>query len=147
MDILVRRTTIWAFAAFFGCISLLGPGWHCVFGHHFHGAHSCAHSIAEAAAIGRRSGCCVSEHSASQATHTTDAANPTGEPAITHLANPGHHCPLCQFFGTAQWSPSLAPTELVLIAAELLIPAASARDREAPRLYLSRAPPRALAHR
>jgi len=144
MNILVQRTTIWAFAAFFGCVSLLGPGWHCVFGQHFHGSDSCAH--AESVTADCRHHCCATQPGTSDSKSHTGSADRSDGPAVQALANPPHHCPLCQFFGTAQWSPADAPPQLVLVATELLLPAAPARDREAPRLYLSRAPPRNLAH-
>jgi hypothetical protein len=144
MNILVQRTTIWAIAAFFGCVSLLGPGWHCVFGHHFHGSESCAH--VDSAAADCRSHCCATPPLTIDSTPQTDSADRGDGPAVQALAHPAHHCPLCQFFGTAQWSQADAPSELVLVATELLTPAAPTREREAPRLYLSRAPPRTLTH-
>lgn len=146
MSILVQRTTIWAIAAFFGCVSLLGPGWHCVFGHHFHGSELCAHGPADTSTDRCLASCCAPERIAAETAPAADSTRTLSVPAISALATPGHHCPLCQFFGTAQWSPSFAPTELVLVATELPTPVALSCDREAPRLYLSRAPPRDHTH-
>lgn len=150
MNILVRRTTIWAFAAFFSCVSLLGPGWHCVFGQHFH-AEACTRasgSTSGCAADAHRHCCTASRNTTAQSTAApsqTDALDRSVEPAFRSLAEAAHHCPLCQFFGTAQWSQVDAPPRLVLVVTELPIRAASSCEREAPRLYLSRAPPLALS--
>jgi hypothetical protein len=42
-------------------------------------------------------------------------------------------------------SATFAPPALVLVASELVLSAGPSCEREAPRRYLSRAPPRALA--
>jgi hypothetical protein len=146
MQPVVRNVSVWAFSALFGCISLFGPGWHRFAGHHFHGAsalcsHGCdAHSGPES----------TTEHCAA-ADHFTchDADDHAGDNhegawpaagAIEATAS-DRDCPICSFFGQAQW---VAAFELAEFASGVF--EVSTEAQQAPFLawlgiYRTRAPP------
>jgi hypothetical protein len=134
----VRILSVWAFTACFAGISLLGSGWHCVFGHHFHGAgqaacshaaHSHAHSPIKRHAEDRHS-----------------AADPAsrGISLVAKASTDAHDCPLCQFFGSAQWAQVFRPVELVLAAGESVSAAKQTLCLTRIGRYRSRAPPSEL---
>jgi hypothetical protein len=128
-----QSTSVWALVAYFGALSLLGPGWHCAFGAHSHCAFG--HQFHDSA--------CGHDHSHAPAAAQTDAASSTdlSVPLVSALPDTAHDCPLCQFFGIAQWSGCFPPLELTQLSAAFRSPAS-----ESPRLtfvsrYQSRGPP------
>jgi len=131
MQPVVRKASVWAFSALFGCVSLLGQGWHCFVGHAFHACdtHGHAHAHSLAAACHDHEG----DHSDCHAHESTEGESP-------RLAA-RHDCPLCSFFAQAQWSADAAPDELVQLSCEL--PRAGELSFAAPHaaVYQSRGPP------
>jgi hypothetical protein len=129
----MRNASVWAFSGLFSCISLLGPGWHCFFGHPFHGSSE-SHAFCGAHDV-------FDDHdqAADCATHDHDAVHPGHAPAATAVHD--HDCPICKFFAQAQWALDWRPAEFefaVSDAASHLEPSARA-VRIA--FYRSRAPP------
>lgn len=121
----------------FAGISLHGSGWHHVCGHHFHGAN-CHQALQHAGVHSHVGGACA---------HSCHAVlNETGEdhnsPLVAAIADEADRdCPLCQFFGTAQWvnvSPAFESTAVVLT---LIGESESSEHPATAGLYLSRAPP------
>jgi hypothetical protein len=129
----LQKASVWAFSALFGCISLLGTGWHCYLGHAFHGpachpataCHEHAHEHA-----------CSDEHE----TPADDHGQPSGErgPALTAV----HDCPLCQFFAQAQCGAEFSPAQSECAACGVPVLAEQAGFVACLGLYQSRAPPR-----
>lgn len=129
-----RNAGIWAFAGLFGCISLLGPGWHCVWGHHFHGPAACHDHDHEQPADHHGH-----EHAGCHE-HEAQSGLTVRGPIIRGLADE-HDCPLCRFFAQAQWtldceSPAIAPATI-----ETFCPAERSAATVRVGLYQSRAPP------
>jgi hypothetical protein len=135
---LVRTTSVWAFAALFGCISLLGPGWHCVFGHHFHGPAACGHGTCHAHPHPAARAESATQAVASDCAAASDAA---AERSFSALPDADHDCPLCQFFGAAQWAEAIPPPELAQLPRALATPPTNAVRLTFVSLYQSRGPP------
>jgi hypothetical protein len=89
----VQTTSVGALVAYFGALSLLGPGWHCAFGDRIHGS-ACGH-----------------DHSHAPAKRDAASFPDTAAPHVIALPDAAHDCPLCQFFGIAQWSESFPAIE------------------------------------
>lgn len=143
MQPVVRKTSVWAFSALFGCISLLGQGWHCFVGHAF---HPCAHDHARASAC--------HDHGGAEGSCQHACRSPLGEsfggPQSNRSHDEGHHgaidlaahdCPLCQFFAQAQWASSLGPCLLVLFSCEVPVAGEPLVGPPAHGVYDSRGPP------
>ncbi|REK18174.1 MAG: hypothetical protein DWQ37_04600 [Planctomycetota bacterium] len=129
---LAREAGIWAFAALFGSISALGPGWHCVIGHSFHVPAACHVDHADT--------CCAdhghepaSEHESDK--HTADE----GPGAQVKLAE--HDCPLCQYFAQVQWPVAFEPPLALDACVKFSFRAERAESSAHVELYRSRAPP------
>lgn len=139
MQSFVRKTSVWAFSALFGCISLLGQGWHCFVGHAF---HPCAHDHAAAST-------CDGHHGAAQSScqHPCGPEQPAQRDSGQHEGHNGsidlaaHDCPLCQFFAQAQWASSIGPCQLVLFSCELPVASEPLFGPPARGVYQSRGPP------
>jgi hypothetical protein len=140
---LVRTTSVWAFAALFGCISLLGPGWHGVFGHHFHGPATCGHGTCHAHPHPAARAKSATQVAASDCAAASDAP---AERSFSALPDPDHDCPLCQFFGTAQWAETFPTAELAQLPRALASPAKQTVRLTFVSLYQPRGPPLATAH-
>jgi len=139
MQPVVRNASVWAFSALFGCISLFGPGWHRFAGHHFHGA--CAHDSHD---------CDVHGVTHSAADHSTchdafDHADDHGHGPVSvakiAVTSTDHDCPICSFFGQAQWVAAFELAEFACGVFEV-----STKAEQAPFLawldiYRTRAPP------
>jgi hypothetical protein len=101
MQPVVRKTSAWAFSALFGCVSLLGQGWHCFVGHAF---HPCAHDHAphaHAACHDSRAAHGGHEHGGNPLGCDSAASD---RPDAESIEQAAHDCPLCQFFAQAQWA-------------------------------------------
>jgi hypothetical protein len=114
----LRKASVWAFSALFGCISLLGSGWHCLVGHEFHGAAACP------------------GHEHAGGAHDYDADDGHA-PAATHSDD----CPICKFFAQAQWAGEFEPCEFERAVCGAPCPAEQAVFVACIGLYHSRAPP------
>jgi hypothetical protein len=132
----VRILSVWAFTACFAGISLLGSGWHCIFGHHFHGA--CASQSACSHAAHGHSHSPIKRHA-----KDSDAAEHSsrGLSLAAKVSTDTHDCPLCQFFGSAQWAQVFRQVELVLAAGESISAAEQTLCLTRIGSYRSRAPP------
>jgi hypothetical protein len=137
MQPVVRNASVWAFSALFGCISLFGPGWHRFAGHHFHGA--CAHGSHDCDA---RSGtdsaaehCAAADHSSDNHENTGPAAGASGATASDH------DCPICSFFGQAQWVAVIELPEFASGVFEVSTEAQPAPFLAWLGIYRTRAPP------
>jgi hypothetical protein len=139
MQPVVRNVSVWAFSALFGCISLFGPGWHRFAGHHFHGicahgSHACdVHGVNHSAAD--HSTC----HDAFD--HADDHDHGPVSVAKIVAASTDHDCPICSFFGQAQWVAAFELAEFECGVFEV-----SREAQQAPFLawlgiYRTRAPP------
>jgi hypothetical protein len=137
MQPVVRNASVWAFSAIFGCISLFGPGWHRFAGHHVHGAgahcsHDCdAHSGADSTA----EHCAAADH----ATESHESAGPAAG-AIKATAS-DHDCPICSFFGQAQWVAAFELAEFACGVFEVSTEAEQAPFLAWLGIYRTRAPP------
>ena len=144
MQPVVRNASIWAFSALFGCISLFGPGWHRFAGHHFHGA--CAHCSHDGDAHeGAESSECCSAASDFTCHDDGDHGHRLPSVAATAATASDHDCPICSFFGQAQWVAVFELTEFACGVFEV-----SSEAQQAPFLawlgiYRTRAPPIELA--
>lgn len=151
MQPVVRNASVWAFSALFVCISLFGPGWHRFAGHHFHGAsahcsHDCdAHdgpeSNAEHCAAADQFTChdpfdhAAFDHDADEHNHGLLSL------ATITATTSDHDCPICSFFGQAQWVAAFELAEFACGVFEV-----SSEAQQAPFLawlgiYRTRAPP------
>lgn len=124
---LTRKACVWAFSALFGCISLLGSGWHCFVGHQFH-ASADWHAVCEA-----------QDHDLA-GSHDHDEANHESHGPIASAVH-DHDCPLCQFFAQAQWTLDLGSAETGLAVSDATSPAEQAARLVRIASYRSRAPP------
>lgn len=119
---IVRKASVWAFSALFGCISLFGPGWHSLVGHEFHGSGGC-HEHEHA---------CGVPHD-----HDEHGAGDEHGPAAADR----HDCPICKFFAQAQWAADFQSAEFGCAACGAPFHAEQAVHVACIGLYHSRAPP------
>jgi len=151
MQPVVRNASVWAFSALFSCISLFGPGWHRFAGHHFHGAcvhesHECdAHSGPESSA----EHCAAADHFTRNDAFDHDAFNHDDDDHEDTLPATGaikatasdHDCPICSFFGQAQWVAAFELTEFACGVFEISTEAQQAPFLAWLGIYRTRAPP------
>ena len=141
MQPVVRNASVWAFSALFGCISLFGPGWHRFAGHHFHGASAhCSHDCdAHSGPESTTEHCAAADHFTCHDADDHDHG-PLSLATITATAS-DHDCPICSFFGQAQWVAAFELAEFACGVFEV-----SSEAQQAPFLawlgiYRTRAPP------
>lgn len=146
MQPVVRNASVWAFSALFGCISLFGPGWHRFAGHHFHGtgahcSHDCdAHSDPDSTAVCGSATADFTCHDAFD--HAGDNHEVAGPAAGTIKATASDHdCPICSFFGQAQWVAAFELAEFACGVFEVSTEAQQAPFLAWLGIYRTRAPP------
>jgi hypothetical protein len=131
-----KKASVWAFSALFGCISLLGSGWHCFLGHAFHPA-ACHHATDRHAGHAEHADHEHPGHDHAVACAGHEHAAGEDSPSVASV----HDCPLCKFFAQAQWAAAIQSVEI-----ERAVCGAPASAEQAVRLaclglYHSRAPP------
>jgi hypothetical protein len=139
-----RNAGIWAFAGLFGCISLLGPGWHCVWGHHFHGPAAChdhEHSADQQDPDHQDRGHQDRGHQDRGHEHAGCHAHEDEGGLLVRSVAGEHDCPLCRFFAQAQWTFECDPPDSAPSTIENLCPAGRSASTVRVGLYQSRAPP------
>jgi hypothetical protein len=138
MQPFVRNAGIWAFSGLFGCISLLGPGWHALFGHVHHGHHE-LHPASHCHEDG--AGCHPHRDDDRQHACTHGSSDGAAAIAAASFSDADHECAICSFFSQAQWVAVFESASRACAVCELLVLAEPAPRVLASRIYQSRAPP------
>lgn len=120
----LRLALIWAFSAYFGCLSLLGQGWHCVLTADAH----CFAAHAPQAGAGH-------EHS------DRECPDLQASSATAH----DDDCPLCRFYSLAQSTADELPFDGRMFVSRSPSPAAPWTAVAFLGAYQSRGPPTAHA--
>jgi hypothetical protein len=140
------------FAAFFGCISLLGQGLHVLVEHppHAGGSAPCAcaaafSSCADRGHTHRGCGHGQAEPAAVAGAPSAEVAESTGLKLIAETSHDPHECPICGFFAQAQWAVDFQPERVAVAIEPVAEPIACSRPASTVGVYQSRGPPSGAA--